>query len=141
MLRRRRPGSRGHLGDVGNLPEVALQRRRDAGGHGLGAGARQLRRDRDGREVHLRQRRDRQVEEGGDAGQRHADGQQHRADRAADEGLGEVHRVAAPLGLRRRRGRRRAAADAPLEPVEPQVDHRRGEQRQRLADDQAADDA
>ena len=44
---------------------------------------------------------DRQHEEGGDAGQRHADGQQHRGDRAPDEGRGEVHARCHPCFTRR----------------------------------------
>ena len=54
---------RGHLGDVGDLAEMALERGRDAGRHRLGAGAGKLRRDLDGREIDLRQRRHRQQQE------------------------------------------------------------------------------
>ena len=43
-----------------DLPELALERRRHQRRHGVGAGARQLGRDLDGREIDLRQRRDRQ---------------------------------------------------------------------------------
>ena len=55
--------------------------------------------DRDGREVHLRQRRDRQQPEGQHAGQRHADRDQRRGDRPGDERRRDVH-----ARLARRRG-------------------------------------
>ena len=116
---------------------MALQRRGDAGRHGLRAGAGQLRLHRDGREIDLRQRRDRQLEEREDPGQRDADGQQRGRDRPRDEGGGEVH-----VGARRRPSRSgaRRPDSRTRQPVEHQIDHRRGEQRQHLADDQAADD-
>ncbi len=53
---------RGHLGDVGDLAEMALERRRDAARHDLRAGAGQLRLHRDGGKIDLRQRRHRQLE-------------------------------------------------------------------------------
>ena len=58
---------RGHLGDAGNLAELPLQRRRDRGRHGFGAGACQRRGDLHGREVDLRQRRHRQKQKRRDA--------------------------------------------------------------------------
>ena len=51
---------RGHLRDARDLPELSLQRLRDRRGHGLWAGAGQLRRNLDCRELDLRQRRHRQ---------------------------------------------------------------------------------
>ncbi len=50
---------RGHLRDAGDLRELALQRLRDRGRHCLRAAARERRGDLDGREVDLRQWRDR----------------------------------------------------------------------------------
>ena len=41
---------RGELGDAGNLRELLLERRRHRRRHGLRIGARQLRRDLDGRD-------------------------------------------------------------------------------------------
>ena len=51
---------RGHLRQAGDLGELVLERSRHRGRHGLGTRARQLCRDLDGREVHLRQRCHRQ---------------------------------------------------------------------------------
>ncbi len=82
---------RGHLVDAGDRAEAPLERRRHARRHGVGAGAGQLGADRDRRVVDLRQGRDRQHEEGADAGEGDADRQQDGGDRAADEGSGEVH--------------------------------------------------
>jgi hypothetical protein len=56
-----------------------------------------------------------------------------------DEGRGDVHGRSAPNVPRRPAA---AGANPPFaggQPVEGEVDHRRGEQRQHLADDQAAD--
>ena len=73
---------------------------RDVRGHGLRAGARQAGADLDGREVHLRQRRHRQVEEADDAEHQERRRDQRGGDRPADEGRGDVHarrlRLAAP---------------------------------------------
>ena len=51
---------RRHLRDAGNLRELPLERRGDRGGDGFGAGALPGGGDLDGREIDLRQRRDRQ---------------------------------------------------------------------------------
>ena len=88
----------GHLGDAGDVAELALQRRGDGGGHDLGAGARQAGVDRDGGEVDLRQRRDRQQVEADGAGDGDRDGEQRRGDGAVDEWGGDVH--SRPGGLR-----------------------------------------
>ena len=50
---------RGHLVDAGDASELALERSRDGGGHGLRTGARQARGNLNDRKFHLRQRRDR----------------------------------------------------------------------------------
>jgi hypothetical protein len=63
---------RGDLADVGDLAEMTLERCRHAGGDRLRARAGELRLHRDGRKIHLRQRRHRQEEECDRAGERHA---------------------------------------------------------------------
>jgi hypothetical protein len=66
---------RRHLGDVGDLAEVALEGFGDTRRHRFGTGAGKGCRDRDGREVHLRQRRYRQPRESHQPGKRDRDGQ------------------------------------------------------------------
>ncbi len=90
---------RGDLVDPGDGAEPSLQRRRDAGGHGLRARPGQVRLHRDRREIDHRQGRDRQHQEARDPGQGHADGQEHRGDRPADEGGREVHVAASGPGF------------------------------------------
>ncbi len=92
-----RTGGR-HLVHARDHAQAPLQRRRHAGGHGLGAGAGQAGRDGNGRIVHLRQRRHRQQEERRDARQRDADGEQHRGHGPLDEGAREVHGRPSPAG-------------------------------------------
>ena len=82
---------RGHFGHVGDLAEVSLERACDAGCDRLGAGAGQLRLDRNGGEVDLWQRRDRQLGDGEEAGQRDPNSQQRRCDRAGNEWRREIH--------------------------------------------------
>ena len=82
---------RRHLGDVGDLAEMPLQRRGDRGRDGFRTGAGQRGADHDGREIDLRQRRHRQARIGEQAGERQADGQQRGGDRARDERGGDVH--------------------------------------------------
>ena len=75
---------RGHLRDAGNLRELPLQRLRHRGGHGLRAAAGQGGGDLDGREVDLRQRRDRQQRIGDEADEQDAGHQQRGADRDSE---------------------------------------------------------
>ena len=63
-------------------------------GHGIGTGAGILRGDRDGREIHLRQRRDRQQRIGRETDQEDRGHQQRRGDRPADERRRNAHRSA-----------------------------------------------
>ncbi|MGY3540200.1 hypothetical protein ACVIIY_004420 [Bradyrhizobium sp. USDA 4515] len=77
---------RRHLGDVGDLAEMSLERTCDRGRDILRAGAGQRRLHRDGREIHLRQRRHRQLEERDNAGRRKPERQQRRCHRPTDEG-------------------------------------------------------
>ena len=69
--------------------------------HRVGIGAGQLRRHLDGREIDLRQRRDRQVHIAEPAGEQRRDGEQRRRDRPADEGRRDAH---CGRALLRRRG-------------------------------------
>ena len=69
----------------GDLAEVSLERACDAGCDRLRAGAGELRLDRNGGEVDLWQRGDRQPKEGEDAGQCDPNSQQRGCDRASNE--------------------------------------------------------
>jgi hypothetical protein len=89
------PARRSQLRHLGDLAELALERRRHGGGHGLGRGAGQRGIDPYGREIDCRQRRHRQLAIGGVAAEHDAEGQQERGDRALDEGGGERHGSAA----------------------------------------------
>ncbi len=91
---------RRHGGERRDLPELALQRRGHQVGHGLGVGARQLRRDLDGREVDLRQRGDRQPPIAEPAAEHHGERQQRGGDGPLDEGGGDAHSVELPSALR-----------------------------------------
>ena len=119
--------------------ELALERRRDAGRHRLRAGARQ-------RAPGPRWSGSRPA-----AAARPAAGRRRRTPASATPSVSSVvatgrrmngaERFMRPASPRRRR--RAPAPPAPSarrQPVEGEVDHRRGEQRQHLADDQAADD-
>ena len=87
---------RSHLGDVGDLAEMALQWFGDAGGHGLGTCARKLRTDRNGGEVDLRQRRHRQFGKSEHTRECDAKCQQRGRHRPVDEWRGNVHSAGAP---------------------------------------------
>ncbi len=128
---------RGHLGQVGDLAEMALQGRGDVAGHVVGARARHVGLNEDRREIDLRQRRDRQLPERQQPRERDADRQQDRRDRPPDEQGGEaaVHEAsgaAAPLCG--------GEAERRAEPLEIEIDDRRRIERQRLAERQTADD-
>ena len=88
---------RGHRRQRRDLAELALERRGDQRRHRLGAGARQLRRDLDGREIDLRQRRDRQRPIAERAAEHQRDPEQRGRDRPADEGRGDAHGLIARL--------------------------------------------
>ena len=132
----------GHVIDVGYGAQMPLQRRGHGAGHDLGAGARQLRRDEDRGDVDARQRRDRQQLKATAPAQRHAGRQQDGGHRPADERRGDVHGAGSRRhGSAGRAPLRRRTPDARGDAVERQVDHRRREQGQHLAHQQAADDA
>ena len=76
---------RDQIRERGNLPELPLQRRGHQRRDHVGARARKLRGHLDGREVDLRQRRDRQPEVSEQPAQHHRDPEQRRRDRAVDE--------------------------------------------------------
>nr|GEY79798.1 hypothetical protein [Tanacetum cinerariifolium] len=116
-----------HGVDPGNHAQGTLQRRRYAGRHDLRACTRQRGADHNDGEIHVRQRRHRQQAKAHAAQQHDRQAQQHGCHGALDEGAGE-RRLG--LGLPRK--------PAP-QPIKVQIDDRGGEQRQHLADQQAAD--
>ncbi len=81
----------GHLAEALHLAELALERGGDGGGHHVGAGAGIEREHLDGRVVDLRQRGDRQLEEGDDADEQNGGHQQRGGDRPQDEWAGWIH--------------------------------------------------
>ncbi len=83
---------RSHLADVGDLREMALQRRGDARRHDLRARAGELRLDDDRREIDLRQQRHRQQKERDHSRKGRSECQYRRRHRPPDGELGEVHR-------------------------------------------------
>ena len=91
-----KPAGRGHLGEAGDGGELLLERGRDRRRHGVGARARQLRRDADGGKVDGRQRGHRQQLVARDAEHQQPRHQQRGADRPPDKGPGDVHRAACP---------------------------------------------
>ena len=81
---------RRHFVDVGDLAEMALERRGDRLRHGVGARARHVGLNGDDRKIDLRQRRDGQLRIAEQTREDDADRQQRRGDRPADEDLGEA---------------------------------------------------
>src|ERR1035437_5466773 len=91
--RRRAEGAlRRHLRDPRDPPELPLERRRDRRGHRLGALTGQVRRNRDRRELHLRERRHGEEEVRDAPRERERYGEEARAYRPADERSREAHR-------------------------------------------------
>ena len=117
--------------------EIVLERVGDALRHGLGAGSRQLGGYCDGREVYLRQRRDRQLEKCEKPGQSKSNSKKRRSNRPRDEKCGEASFVDLADG---ERGRRPPIRQSGGEAIEIEVDDGRREKRHRLAQDQAAND-
>ena len=83
----------GHLGDAGDVAELALERSGHGRGHDFGAGAGEAGVDGDGGEIHLRQRRNGKNGEGDGAGDGDGDGEQRGGHRAMDEWSGDVHEM------------------------------------------------
>ncbi len=87
--RRAERALRRHFVDVGDLAEMALERRRDGRRHCVGACARHVGLNRDDRKIDLRQRRDGQLRIAEQAREDDSDRQKRRGDRPADEDFGE----------------------------------------------------
>ena len=85
---------RRHLGEPRDAPEPTLERRRHGGRHRLGARAREARAHLDGREIDAGERRDGELEVGGQAGEQDRRGEQGRGDRPPDERGRDVHDAA-----------------------------------------------
>ena len=82
---------RSQLGDPGDLPELALQRCGDRGGHGLRAGALQRRVHLNGGKIDLRQGRDREERNGHKSDEADRCHQQRSRYRPLDERFGNIH--------------------------------------------------
>src|SRR5262249_52823659 len=82
---------RGHGRERRDLPELALERRRHQRRDGVGISARKLRRDLDGREIDLRQRRDRQPPIAQQSSEHHRDAEQGGRDPPGEWGRGNAH--------------------------------------------------
>ena len=100
----------GHLLQPGHLAELPLQRRGHRRRHHVRTGARIKRHHLNGRIVHFRQRRDRQLLVRHAPGQQNADHQQRRRHRPEDECPGRTHLDGFPAGFPRRLLRRLAAS-------------------------------
>ena len=131
-----------HLRDPGNAAELPLERRSDCGGHGFRARAGQTGANGDGWKINLRERRDRQETKRNDTGEQNRNGNQRRGNRPSDERRrkigGEMHRS---ISVRRFFN---WIADVKREtarqPIEGEVNDRRGVKRQQLAEKKAAND-
>ena len=99
---------RSHRRQRRDLTELAFERRRHQRRERVGIGAGKLRRHLDGREVDLRQRRDRQQVVAEQAAEQDGEAKQGCRDRPPDEGGRDAHCVARRRA-RRGIGRRRAA--------------------------------
>ncbi len=92
-----------------DLAELPLKRSGHQRGDGVGIGARQLRRHLDGREIDLRQRRDRQPPVAETAAQHHRDAEQRGRDRPVNEWRRDAHCCVFGLAVPPPRCRRAAA--------------------------------
>ena len=118
-------------------PKMSLERRRDRGRHGVGAGAGHVGLNRDDRKIDLRQRRNRQLRIAQESRKHDADRQQYRRDRSLNEDLGKAVVHGASVGVRRIGG---AHSKALAEPLEEEIDDRGRIERQHLAEHETADD-
>ena len=82
---------RSHLAEPGDLAELALQGRSDGRGNHVGAGTGVKGEHLDGRVIHLRQRRNRKLQERHAACQKDRNHQQRRGDRTKDEWPRRTH--------------------------------------------------
>ncbi len=92
---------RRHLGDVGDLAEMALERRRDRRGDDFRASAGQLRLHRDGGKIDLWKRRHRKLEERDGARGRDPESEQDGRDRPSDERGRDAHSAGLPCSASR----------------------------------------
>jgi hypothetical protein len=130
---------RGHVVDIGDGAEMPLQGSRDGARHDFRARAGQLRRYENRGHVDARQRRHRQQDES-DAPHSATPSVSKVVATGRDEGRGDIHAGPSANGASSRRACARAAP-ARGNPVEGQINHRRREQRQHLADQKSAHDA
>ena len=91
---------RRHLGNVGNLPKVTLERLGDASGNGFGTGARKRRAHRYGWVVDLRQRSHRQICETKNTREADPKREQRGGHGTANKWSGNIHAHASPCGGR-----------------------------------------
>ena len=129
---------RGHVVDIGDGAEVPLQGRRHRACHDLRAGSRQLGRDEDCRDIDARQGRDRQQHERRGAARATPAVRRVVATGRWMKGAEMFTRVPRPP-VRFPRPPEVCACGG--DPVERQIDDRRGEQGQHLAHQQSPDDA
>ena len=123
-------------------PELASKRRSDGGRHGFGARCPRRRADRNGGEVHLRQRGYGEQPERNGARQRHCDSQQRGRDGSLMKGA-DIFMTGYSAGTGCSTGAQGFRADAAFrESAAPggrtKVDDRRRVERQNLAEDQSA---
>ena len=122
---------RSHLRDTSDAAKLAFKGSGNRGRHGFGTCSGQTRSDRDGRKIHLRERRHGQEPERNDAGKQNREGDQRRGHGPSDKGRGEIGRKMLHLvpvrGLFDRITN--LNLEAPPEPIECQVDHRSGVKR------------
>src|ERR1019366_4299646 len=83
-----------HVVEAGDRRELTLERRRDRGGHRLGARSRKRRGHLDGRKVYVRQVRNREEPVAHDAEEEDPHHHERRGDRTPDEDLGNIHLIA-----------------------------------------------
>src|SRR6266576_366139 len=127
-----------------DFPTISVGANLPGASHGYRACARPVRANRDGREIHLRKRRDGQEAESDDAGKQNGDGDQRRSYRPSDKGRREIGRDMQVFHLISGRRLLNGIADVKLEaaakPVKSEVDDRGGIEGQQLAENQAAND-
>ncbi len=108
-LRDAEDARRVHVVEARDRRELPLERRRDRGGHRLGARSRERRGHLDRRKVHVRQVRNREEPVAHDAEEEDPHHHERRGDRAPDEDLGNVHQrftISSPREPRERARRR-----------------------------------
>ena len=102
-----------HFIDARDLSQPPFQGRGERGGHRGRVGSGQTSEDRDHRIIHARHGGDRERAIGGHARQKQPDGEQRRADGAADEWLGNTHVTQWNLGMILGSGGRTSEKDGP----------------------------